>query len=545
MADEDETGEDETGMDTGTTDDDVGDIPLGVDDRNEPIKAMTGEHATGAIDLSIDPDKTEAGFEPSLGEGTREWTDLEAGDDEFIDDADRKLEDETLTAKQVEGDRPYWWNVAGAAQQMNPETGEMVMWPPFGGDRDASPQTTAPTQPATSKVNPEDVVKTTGDMTDAAAIKGTITSEEQVAYADVTDTSTKEEMLARGALSETITEELAQKATTQYQLDSIINTLDGSAEMPAWASANMRRINSIMNARGLGSSSMAAAAMVQALMESALPIAESDANKYATIQLKNLDNKQQTALRNAALVSARDMKNLDNRMLAAKSNADAFLTMRMENLKNEQVASNLTYQADTQALFNDQSAANVAINLNAKSENDMNKFYDNLGAVVDTANANREAAMDQFNVDQENSMTKFEAKLNDSRDKFNANMALLIDQSNTLWRRNINTVNNQGENAANQANAAAFLGITLAAQNQLWQQYRDEANMAFTAGENDESRALQLALTSIANQFAADMFDKELDFEDNKASGALLADVINSILTVGETWLSAKPTKGA
>ena len=41
------------------------------------------------------------------------------------------------------------------------------------------------------------------------------------------------------------------------------------------------------------------------------------------------------------------------------------------------------------------------------------------------------------------------------------------------------------------------------------------------------------------------MFDKELDFEDNKASGALLADVINSILTVGETWLSAKPTKGA
>ena len=96
---------------------------------------MTGEHATGTIDLSIDPDKTEAGFDPSLGEGTQTYTDIVAGDDEFIYDTDKTLDDDvSLTAKQVEGDRPYWWNVAGAAQQMNPETGEMVMWPPSGGD---------------------------------------------------------------------------------------------------------------------------------------------------------------------------------------------------------------------------------------------------------------------------------------------------------------------------------------------------------------------------------------------------------------------------
>ena len=539
MADEAFEEEDE-GTDPPVEDDTVGDIPLGVDDRNQPFKDVVGQQATGQVDLSVDSD---SGFESSLGEGTRTWTDMEAGEDEFIDDTDRTIDDVSLTAEQVEGDRPWWWDVAGAAQQMDPVTGEMIMWPPSGGDRDVSPQTTAPTQPATSKVNPEDVVKTAESMTDADAIEGTLSTDAQIKEIDVTDTRTKEQLLADGALSATITEELAQKATTQYQLDSIMNTLDGSAEMPAWATANMRRVKSIMNQRGLSNSSMAAGAMVQALMESALPIADSDANKYATIQLKNLDNKQQTALRNAALVSARDMKNLDNRMAAAKSNADAFLAMDIQNLKNEQVAANLTYQADTQALFNDQAAANAALNLNAKSENDMNMYYDNLKATVDTTNANREAAMDQFNVDQENSMTKFEAKLNDSRDKFNANMSLLIDQSNTLWRRNINTVNNQGENAANQANAAAFLGITLAAQNQLWQQYRDEANMAFTSGENDESRALQLALTSIANQFAADMFDKELDFEDNKASGALLADVINSILTIGESYLS-KSTAG-
>ncbi len=62
--------------------------------------------------------------------------------------------------------------------------------------------------------------------------------------------------------------------------------------------------------------------------------------------------------------------------------------------------------------------------------------------------------------------------------------------------------------------------------------------MAFTAGENDESRALQLTLTTIANQFAREMFDKEIDFEDSKASGALLADFIDSVLDVGTDWLT-------
>ena len=294
-----------------------------------------------------------------------------------------------------------------------------------------------------------------------------------------------------------------------------------------------------MNKRGLGNSSMASAAMVQALMESALPIAEADAQRFSTIQLKNLDNEQKTALQNAMVIASLDEKNLDNRMKAAKSNADAFLSMDLQNLKNEQSSAELSYQANTQALFKDAAAENAAAQLNTKLENDMNKFYDNLKVAVDTANANRSAAMEQFNVDQENSMIKFDAKLQDSRDKFNANMNLLIDQSNALWRRSINTANNAGENAVNQSNAAALLGITLAAQNQLWQQYRDEASMAFTSSENDEQRALQLTLTSIANQFTSEMFDKQMDFEDEKAMGSLFADVISGILDIGTSYLSA------
>ena len=49
-----------------------------------------------------------------------------------------------------------------------------------------------------------------------------------------------------------------------------------------------------MNQRGLGSSSMAAAAMVQALMESGVPIAAADAQAYArySYKISIMNNKQ-------------------------------------------------------------------------------------------------------------------------------------------------------------------------------------------------------------------------------------------------------------
>ena len=48
--------------------------------------------------------------------------------------------------------------------------------------------------------------------------------------------------------------------------------------------------------RGLGASSMAAAAITQAIYESAIPIAAQDAKTYATVDLQNLSNQQQAAV---------------------------------------------------------------------------------------------------------------------------------------------------------------------------------------------------------------------------------------------------------
>lgn len=387
---------------------------------------------------------------------------------------------------------------------------------------------------ATSAVDMESISRNLDNMpTDVQGAEVSLSTGSVIDPAAIVDERTKDELLHEGTLAEAKTQELALQATTKFQLESLYESLEEGKPLPGWASKNVRKVQDIMNARGLGTSSVAAAAMVQAIAESALPIAIQDANKYATIQLQNLNNEQQTALSNAATIASLDKQNLDNRMKAAQLNAQSFLQMDFKNADYEQQVNTINYESNKQALFTDSAAENARKQINAKTENDVNKFYDQLGVQVATANANRQDAMDQFDVDQANSIKKYNAKMNDERDKFNANMSVQIDQSNALWRRTINTANTAEANAANKINAAAILGISNASLNALWQQYRDEASFAFTATENHLARDQQLALTVLSNQFAEEMFEAQIDAEEERELsiflGSLLSDTFASV----------------
>ena len=68
---------------------------------------------------------------------------------------------------------------------------------------------------------------------------------------------------------------------------------------PAWAAGAMRNVTAQMAARGIGSSSMAGQALIQAALESSLPIATADAQTFATFEMTNLNNSQQRAMLSA------------------------------------------------------------------------------------------------------------------------------------------------------------------------------------------------------------------------------------------------------
>ena len=478
--------------------------PLTVSEANKPILDITGEQALMGAD-TVDAAGNPVAGQYDLGLAEYDPTDQTVQTNELLDTADK-----TVGVSDVSAD---------ASTAVTP-TG-----------------VTTPTAPDAELI--DNVERTYTSMPTTTAAQGEVSTGAQIDVNQVVDERTKTEMFERGSLAEAKTQTLAQEATTKYQIEQLMTSLDSGAELPPWAAPSVRKVRSIMNQRGLSSSSMAAAAMVQALMESSIPIANSDAQAHATLQIQNLNNEQQTALQNAATIAAMDRQNLDNRMKAAQQNAASFLQMDMANLTNRQATETLNYQTQAQALFTDQAAANAAKQFNATTQNQVNQFYDQLGATVATNNANRQAAMDQFNVDQTNSIAKYNAKLQDAREKFNSTMQQQIEQSNVLWRRTLNTENTAEQNNANRINAASVLGITTASQANLWQKYRDDVHYAFTSTENAAQRAQQLALTALQNSFSKDMFDMEIDAQAERDIGTYFGTLLqNSLQTATNNILN-------
>jgi len=369
-----------------------------------------------------------------------------------------------------------------------------------------APVPTAPTQPLGQIDQVAQVAPQIGTMEAA-----------QITAAPQIDFNQVQGQVSQGAIAQAATQELDPRATTQYQLTELLSSIEEGAPMPPWAAPAVRKIAGVMQARGLGGSSMAAAAMTQAVMESGVVIASQDAQQYARIQLQNLNNQQQAALQNAATFATMDKANLSARLQSAVTNAQSLLAVETKNMSAQQQANTLSFNALTQAMFKDAAEENARQQFNAKNEIQVEEFFAQLGSQVETANANRVAAMEQFNTNEANAMNQFNASMRDSRDKFNANMQFAIDQSNVQWRRQTNTANTAVQNETNRINVQNALNISQNALNNLWQAYRDEAAWSLQKSESALQRTHEIGIMGMEFANSKSLYDQEV--KDNLALG--------------------------
>ena len=204
------------------------------------------------------------------------------------------------------------------------------------------------------------------------------------------------QQLSDGALATAATQELDERATVKYQLSELFKGIEDGKPLPPWASPAVRKVTSVMQQRGLGASSLAAAAVTQAIMESGISIAAQDAKMYQAIQIKNLDNQQQAALSNAVQIATMDRQNADARTKAAISNAQAILSIDIKELDAQQQSNALKYSAITQAALADAAAENARVQLNAKNELQVEEFFTELGVQIDQQNISRDVALRTF-----------------------------------------------------------------------------------------------------------------------------------------------------
>jgi len=245
-----------------------------------------------------------------------------------------------------------------------------------------------------------------------------------------------------------------------------------------------------------------------------------------TMNLANLSNKQALVMAEAASLSQLDIANLNNRQQTAVQNAQNFLAVDMANLNNEQQASMLKAQGSINAILSDTAAKNAQKQFNASSENQVNQFYDSLSTQVSQFNTAQNNAMEQFNAGQKNATSKFNTQIQNQRDQFNAQNSMVIAQSNVQWRRAIATGDTAAINRANELNAQALVNMSQMAYQNIWQQYGDSMERAWTSSENELNRLTTLATTKMQIEGNMEMAEDQRNADSIAAIGGLLMDFI-------------------
>ena len=296
---------------------------------------------------------------------------------------------------------------------------------------------------------------------------------------------------------------VSKDATVQGQLESLMAQFDGG-EIPAFAAGAIRTAEQRLAARGMGASSMAGAAIVQAAMEASTPIAAADAETYRRMQELNLNNRQQAEVLNAQMSLQLDVANLNNEQQA-----------RVTNVANR-----------VQSLFTDQAAINSSRQFNAANEQQNDQFFANLFNDTAKFNTAQTNGLRQFNAGQENAIEQFNSTLADNREQFNQKNAIIIDQANAVYRRNINTSNTAIANAEAEYNTRNLFNISQNAQNRLLQEQRDQINFARVNSLNETAFQNNLALSSYA-------FDRDLELAGDIATGSVVGDLLGSAFDAG------------
>jgi hypothetical protein len=416
----------------------------------------------------------------------------------------------------------------------------------------------------------------TGEVSDAATMDAAVSDPTKMAQLDL-DAAQGEATTVEGAPTRALetgelvsgaavdqqrvqniygTEKL-EAASVQDEMASLMADFEGGAT-PAWAAGAMRGATAAMAARGLSASSMAGMAIIQAAMESALPIAQMDASnkqevamesarqragflnmeftqefqakvqnaakiseianmnftaqqqvalenaKMAqTMNLANLSNRQAKVMADAAAMTNIDMANLNNRQQAQVQNAQAFLQMDMTNLSNEQQMSMFKAQERVNSILSDTAAENAAKQFNATSENQTNQFFSTLATQVSQFNSEQKNAMSRFNAGETNALARFNADQENARDQFNATNHLVVAQANAQWAQSVTTAENAANNQANRDAALAANNLTMTAYNNIVQRERDVLAWAWQSGENAAQRDANIAVAKIQAEASA------------------------------------------
>jgi hypothetical protein len=383
-----------------------------------------------------------------------------------------------------------------------------------------------------------------------------------------------EQSLARNEAAQGI---VTEDMTVQGQLGKLMANFE-AGNPPPWAAASLRNATAVLAARGLGASSLAGQAIIQATLEAATPIAAQDAATFQQMGLQNLSNRQQTAIltaqqraqflgqefdqafqtkvMNAAKISDIANMNFTAQQQIALENARMAQTMNLANLSNRQAvvmaeAAQIA-NLETANLNNRQQAAVVnaqsflqmdMANLANEQQTEIFKAQSNVQSILtDTAAQN---AARQFNATSQNQTDQFFANLTTQVGQFNTTQTNAMSQFNVDQANTVARFNSEVQNQRDQFNAQNRLVIDQS--NAQWRREISTANTAAInrANEFNATKAMEITMVEYNNMWQQFRDEIEYSWKSSESAKERVNQIARQEISSNATILAATMAKDA
>jgi hypothetical protein len=240
---------------------------------------------------------------------------------------------------------------------------------------------------------------------------------------------------------------LPEEALVSTQMEGLLAGLE-DGQTPAWARPAVAAIEQQMAQRGLSASTVGRDALFNAIIQSALPIAQSNAQALQQRASQNLSNEQQANLAQSQQIANLRLQNLSNRQTAASQTAQMAQQIKVQAGEFRQQAGMLTAQQEqqtriTQAQFEQQQAQQ-------ESAQRQQAAVQNLSAAqqMDLANlqAINAAAGQNLSAEQQSRLATYQAQIN--RTMRQAELKQDMEKANLSTGLQVELANLSEQNAA-------------------------------------------------------------------------------------------------
>ena len=233
---------------------------------------------------------------------------------------------------------------------------------------------------------------------------------------------------------------LPEEALVSVQMENLLAGME-DGETPAWARPAVAQIEQMMAQRGLSASTVGRDALFNAIIQSALPMAQSNAQALQQRAQQNLSNEQQANLASAQNTMTVRMQNLANRQTAASQTASmaqeikvqqgsfkqqATITTAQQEQQTEMATFQAAQQKSQQESAQRQQAAIAELNTNAQM--DLANLQAMNAADSESMSAEQQARLTGYNAQIAKVMRQ--ADLKQDMEKANLNASLQLELSN-------------------------------------------------------------------------------------------------------------------